>query len=65
MLAFHVNGTGLAATAPAATQWPQAARRAVTLAGREDFPKHSLISAAIAAEAGSPLAASAAPVTTA
>ena len=55
-LAFYANGTGLAAIAPAAAQWPQARRRTVTLAGRDDFPKHFLISAAIAAEAGSPLA---------
>ena len=55
-LAFYANGTGLAAIAPAAAQWPQAARRTVTLAGRDDFPKHFLLSAAIAAEAGSPLA---------
>jgi hypothetical protein len=56
VLAFYANGTGLAAIAPAAAQWPQAARRTVTLARRDDFPKHFLISAAIAAEAGSPLA---------
>jgi hypothetical protein len=56
VLAFYVNGTGLAAIAPAAAQWPQPARRTVTLAGRDDTPKHFLISAAIAAEAGSPLA---------
>ena len=31
-------------------------QRTVTLDGRDDFPKHFLISAAIAAEAGSPLA---------
>jgi hypothetical protein len=55
-LAFYVNGTGLAAIAPAAAQWPQPVRRTVTLSGRDDFPKHFLISAAIAAEAGSPLA---------
>jgi hypothetical protein len=55
-LAFCANGTGLAAITPAAAQWPQARRRTVTLAGRDDFPKHFLISAAIAAEAGSPLA---------
>ena len=55
-LAFYSNGTGLAAIAPAAAQWPQARLRTVTLAGRDDFPKHFLISAAIAAEAGSPLA---------
>ena len=56
VLAFYANGTGLAAIAPAAAQWPQAARRTVTLARRDDFSKHFLISAAIAAEAGSPLA---------
>jgi hypothetical protein len=56
VLAFYANGTGLAAIAPEAAQWPLAARRTVTLAGRDDFPKHFLISAAIAAEAGSPLA---------
>ena len=55
-LAFYVNGTGLATIVPAAAQWPQPPRRTVTLAGRDDFPKHFLISAAIAAEAGSPLA---------
>lgn len=56
VLAFYANGTSLAAIVPAAAQWPQAARRTVTLAGRDDFPRHFLISAAIAAEAGSPLA---------
>ncbi len=55
-LAFYANGTGLAAIAPAAAQWPQARRRTVTLAGRDDFPRHFLISAVIAAAAGSPLA---------
>jgi len=56
VLAFYVNGTALAAIVPPAGQWPKPARRTVTLAGRDDFPKHFLISAAIAAEAGSPLA---------
>jgi hypothetical protein len=56
VLAFYVKGTALAALAPAAAQWPKPARRTVTLAGRDDFPKHFLISAAIAAESGSPLA---------
>jgi hypothetical protein len=41
---------------PAAAQWARPAPRTVTLAGRDDFPKHFLISAAIAAEAGSELA---------
>lgn len=56
VLAFYANGTSLAVIAPAAAQWPRAARRTLTLAGRDDFPKHFLISAAIAAAAGSPLA---------
>ena len=56
VLAFYANGSGLAAIAPAAARWPQPARRTVTLAGRDDFPRHFLVSAAIAAEAGSPLA---------
>ncbi len=56
VLAFYANGTGLATIVPGAAQWPKAARRTLTLVGRDDFPKHFLISAAIAAEAGSPLA---------
>jgi uncharacterized protein YfiM (DUF2279 family) len=56
VLAFYANGKGLAEIVPAARQWPQPFRRRVTLAGRDDFPKHFLISAALAAEAGTPLA---------
>ncbi len=56
VLALYVNGKGLTEIVAAARQWPRAAPRQVTLAGRDDFPKHFLISAAIAAEAGSPLA---------
>lgn len=56
VLAFYANGTGLGVIAPAAAQWPKTARRTVTLAGRDDFAKHFIISAAIAAEAGSPVA---------
>jgi hypothetical protein len=56
VLALYTNGTGLANIVPGAAQWPKAVRRTVTLAGRDDFPKHFLISAAIAAEAGTPLA---------
>ena len=55
-LAFCAYRMALTAIAPAAAQWPQAARRTITLADRDDFAKHFLISAAIAAEAGSPLA---------
>jgi hypothetical protein len=56
VLAFYANGKGLAEIVSAARRWPQPARRTVTLAGRDDFPKHFLISAAIAAESGTPLA---------
>ena len=56
VLTFYSNGKGLAEIVSAARQWPQPARRTVTLAGRDDFPKHFLISAAIAAQAGTPLA---------
>jgi hypothetical protein len=56
VLAFYANGIAPAAIVPAATQWAQPARRTVTLAGRDDFAKHFLISAAISATAGSPLA---------
>ncbi len=55
VLAFYVNGKGLAALVPAAREWPAPTRRIVTLAGRTDFPQHFTISAALAASAGSPL----------
>jgi hypothetical protein len=56
VLTFYANGKGLGEIVAAAKTWPQPARRTVTLAGRDDFPKHFLISAAIAVEAGTPLA---------
>lgn len=56
VLALYAIGKPLDKFVPAAMQWRKPARRSVTLAGREDFPKHFLVSAAIAAEAGSPLA---------
>ena len=55
VLAFYVNGKGVAALAPEARDWPQARRHVVTLAGRADLPQHFTISAALAATAGSPL----------
>ena len=55
VLAFYVNGKGLAALLPAAGSWPAPAQRVVTLGGRTDFPQHFTISAALAAAAGSPL----------
>jgi hypothetical protein len=56
VLALYVNGKGPAEIMAAARQWPRASPRRITLAGREDFPRHFLVSALIAAEAGSPLA---------
>lgn len=56
VLAFYVNGKGLAALVPSARDWAVPERRVVTLSGRTDFPQHFLISAALAATAGSPLA---------
>mgnify|MGYP006915318140 CR=1 FL=1 len=56
VLAFYVNGKGLAALVPSARSWPVPARRVVTLAGRTDFPQHFTISAALTATAGSRVA---------
>lgn len=55
-LAFYANHRGLAAIVPAARAWPRPTALTVTLAGRIDLPLHWLISAAVAAESGSPLA---------
>jgi len=56
VLALYVTGQPMERFVPAAAAWRRPARRSVTLAGRDDFPKHFLVSAAIAAEAGTPLA---------
>ena len=55
VLTFYANRTGLAAIVPAARNWPRPVARTLTLHGRGDFPKHFLISAALAANAGGPL----------
>jgi hypothetical protein len=55
VVAFYVNGRGLGAIVPAARDWPRPPPRKVLIAGREDFPQHFTISAAIAANAGAPL----------
>ncbi len=54
-LAFYCNGRGLAAIIPAAKTWRKPAGHQVLLNGRDDFPQHFMISAAIAAAAGTPL----------
>ncbi|KQW45550.1 MULTISPECIES: hypothetical protein [unclassified Roseateles] len=55
-LAVHVSGRGLATLVPAARHWRQPRPVRVTLAGRDDFPQHLLISAVLALEGGGPLA---------
>jgi uncharacterized protein YfiM (DUF2279 family) len=55
VLAFYVNGKGVAALMPQAQAWPTPRRHVVTLAGRPDLTQHFTISAVLAATAGSPL----------
>lgn len=54
-LTLFASGRALDRIVPAARQWPQPTPRRVTLAGREDFALHFLISAAIAVDGTSPL----------
>lgn len=56
VLTFYVNQRDLNKIIPQSKSWPSAALRTVTLNGRDDFPKHYLISAMLAAYAGTPLA---------
>lgn len=56
VLALYATGKPLEALVTAAADWHRPAQRSLTLAGRQDLSKHFLVSAAIAAEAGSPLA---------
>lgn len=55
VLAAQATGRGLGALLPAARAWPRAALE-FSLHGRADFPMHWLVSAALAAHAGGPLA---------
>lgn len=56
VLAAHLGGRPLASWLPQAKAWPPVPRWPVLLAGRNDFPVHLLVSAALAAEGGGPLA---------
>ena len=56
VLTFYATGRSLAAIVPQARGWPQPRPMTVMLNGRPDTPLHFLISAALAAEAGGPLA---------
>jgi hypothetical protein len=53
---FYANQRPLGQLVPAAYQWPQPWPAVVVLRQRQDFALHFLISAVIAAEAGTPLA---------
>jgi hypothetical protein len=55
VVAFYVNGKGLAAIVPGAKDWPRPVPLTVTLNGRTDSPQHFSVSAALAAHAGGPL----------
>ncbi|MBI2180531.1 MAG: hypothetical protein HYU31_06905 [Deltaproteobacteria bacterium] len=56
VLTFYVTGKQLDAIIPEAKAWPQPQPYRVILSGREDTPKHFIVSAALAAKAGGPLA---------
>jgi hypothetical protein len=55
ILTFYVNHEPLHALLPAARNWPEPAARVITVNRREDFSKHFMTSAALAAKAGGPL----------
>ncbi len=55
MLTLYANGRSLAKVIPAARQWPWPRPLRLTLAGRDDFSLHLLVSASLAAEGTSPL----------
>jgi hypothetical protein len=54
-LALYTTGRGVVAIVPAAHDWPRPLRLPVQLAGRDDFPLHFMISAALAMEGTNPL----------
>jgi hypothetical protein len=56
LLALYVNGQDLAKIVPTAKAWPRPQRHGVLLNGRADLAKHFIVSSALAAKAGGPLA---------
>ncbi len=56
LLALHVNGRELGKIVPDARAWPQPRKNVIQLDGRADLAKHFIVSAALAAKAGGPLA---------
>lgn len=55
VMAMFASGRDLASLVPAARTWTRPRSLQLTLAGRDDFPLHFLISAALAAEGTGPL----------
>ena len=55
VLALFANGRHLSKVIPAARGWPRARPVRLMLAGRQDFPLHFLVSAALATESTGPL----------
>jgi len=55
-LALHVSGRGPSTLFPGADDWPAPSPTWLTFAQRQDFGQHFLISAALASEAGGPMA---------
>jgi hypothetical protein len=56
VLTVYVNGRRLDEIVPQAKSWPRPAPYTVTLSGRDDTAKHFIVSAALSAYAGEPLA---------
>lgn len=56
VLASHLAGKDLTALVPAARNWPRVRWVNITLAGRHDLAQHFVVSAALAAWAGEPVA---------
>jgi hypothetical protein len=55
VLALFANGRHIGSVLPAARGWPRPRLVRLMLAGRQDFPQHFLVSAALATEGTSPL----------
>jgi hypothetical protein len=56
LLTLYVNGQSLETILPEAKNWSRPTKHGVLLNQRDDFPKHFIVSAALAAKAGGPLA---------
>jgi hypothetical protein len=56
ILSIYITGESLDKILPVAKNWPRPAKHGVLLSKRDDFAKHFIVSAALAANAGNPLA---------